>query len=353
MRLGAAVPPLVLALVLHGAVVGWTERLEAPPVGTGVYFGWAHANGTDGRFQLLADACVDPVAERHPLLEVALTNRDGTLLLEPPAVQVSRPDLVFGAPVTVYSFDPAAFADAPGSVRHDALPLRTVALDRLVVRCRDHAEVTIRLGSAAVMLLDAAPADALTVSQRRVPPATEALGILVISNDAEHPVTLRSLTYASGRASTGSVRGAAGEPAYLPLWLAEAYGSPQVPTATGPASPGGDGAARTTRPLAGTVDPASLTPWDAAYLDPDDPRALRERRADRLDLSMQPGDVAVIVVDQRALRRTLVQRPALLYPVIGYTLGLDSEPLDSTTTPAHIATLGLDTALYGHSPSWR
>ena len=69
---------------------------------------------------------------------------------------------------------------------------------------------------------------------------------------------------------------------------------------------------------------------------------------------MQPGDVAVIVVDQRALRRTLVQRPALLYPVIGYTLGLDDEPLSSDASPpAHLSSLGLDTALYGHSPTWR
>ena len=281
-----------------------------------------------------------------------------------------RPDIQITLSTAVAALVPLTSGDP--SVRH------TVPLDQLVVRCRDHSETSAHLGSAALRVIEESVAGDLLATSRPVPPTLHALGILVISNDGAETVTLTSLDYAPAASATGTVRAASGDRRYVPLWLGEAYSAPRTQTSattgnplTGQPPAGRDSGPPATRPLIGAVDPAELTPWDAAYLDPADARNLRDHDADRLDLVMRPGEVAVIVVDHRALVRTLLPRPALLYPVLSYVVGTGCERAAhgrsavqgapavradqcSHAGPAtHTTAMGLDTALYGSTPAWR
>src|SRR5690606_24272204 len=94
-----------------------------------------------------------------------------------------------------------------------------------------------RLGSAALVTLPA-PAVARAASGgeplggatgRRVPPTGDLLGVLVVSNDGDRTIVLRSLRYAPDGASTGRVLAAAGARELLPAWLGAVLGSVGVP----------------------------------------------------------------------------------------------------------------------------
>ena len=265
----------------------------------------------------------------------------GTALVEfrPPDVVDTAEALVFAEAVPVLSFAPRALATLIGG--SDAGNPRALqdpseaSLSRLTVGCRSHAAASARLGDAAVALIPGTgsasdPAvTGIAVTARPVPPASDLLGVLVLSNDTDEPLIVHSLRYAPRDSATGNVLAAAGDRAMVPAWLGAVFGAP------------------TGRSLAGTVDPAVLTPWDAAYQAPEDPGALRRRNADDLDLLLLPGGMALIAVDQRSLAPTLVTRPALLYPVIGYAGGVSGDDSD------HITWSGLTTPLYGGTPAWR
>jgi len=153
--------------------------------------------------------------------------------------------------------------------------------------------------------------------------------VLVVSNDGDETLVLHSLRYAPRGSTTGTVVAAAGDRSKVAGWLGAVLRAPAG------------------RPLAGTVEPASLTPWDAAFQAPYDPGALRTRNADDLDLLLQPGDMALIALDQRALARTVVSRPVLLYPVLAYASG--PAPADTH----QLTWSGLATPLYGSTATWR
>jgi len=336
--LPAAVAAVALAVTL-GALLTAIGRGPPPPLPAGVYFGWTDGHG--GRFQVLGEACPDSPVGADAVVSASLSRGSDLVEFRPPAVADTPAPLAFAAAVPVLSFEPGALAALLGGAAdeptgHDG-DLVEMPLSRLTVRCRSHAESSARLGGAAVAFIHpphsvaaaAGSGTGIGVTSRRVPPAAELLGVLVLGNDADEAITLRSLRIAPRRASTGSVMAAAGDRALVASWLGAVSG------------------ARATRPLAGTSDPAALTPWDAAYQNPQDPRALRERSADHLDLRLRPGEMAVIVVGERALARTLLSRPALLYPVLGYAEGT------AGSDGAETVWVGLTTPLFGATPAWR
>src|SRR5690606_21781354 len=124
------------------------------------------------------------------------------------------------------------------------------------------------------------------------------LAALVVANEGNDPVILARVTYAPTGTATGRVRAAAGGTAQLAAWRW-----------------------RSTGPGNGAVDPAGLTPWHAAYQSPSDPRAMRVRSADALDLPLAPGEVAMIVIDQDSLATTRPPRRVILYPVLSVASG--------------------------------
>ena len=387
-RLRPALPAAGLAVVLAVASHGLLELLFAalpePRVPTGVYSGWLNtalagersparasagaststgAGGAGGesfgnadeggRFQVPGSACVDAGTQTDQLVVATLGNRTASVTLSPPAVRATSEEFSFGAAVPVYTFQPGALADLvqdSTTAGPDAAEVAlTVPVTTLVLRCRDHSETDARLGAAALRVLADRDDHTLTITPRRAPPASGVLGVYVISNDGDTPITLDELHYAPVGAATGTVRAAAGDRAHLPSWLGTAYGNPTIPlvaptaTTTNATPTGGHDLAPTTRPLAGTVDPGTLTPWDVAYVErlTDDAGLLSDRRADQLDLLLLPGEVAIVVVDERSLTRTLLPRPVLLYPVLTYRQG-------STTR-----LVGLRTAVFGTTPSRR
>jgi hypothetical protein len=158
--------------------------------------------------------------------------------------------------------------------------------------------------------------------------------VLVLSNDTEEALVLQALRIAPHRVASGNVLAAAGDRALVPAWLGAVFGMPNA------------------RPLGGTTDPATLTPWDAGYQDPADPRTLRVRSAEHLDLQMLPGEMAMIVVGEDALARTLVPRPALLYPVLGYATSTEGTAGGVAHDEGETSWLGLTTPLFGSTPAW-
>ena len=326
----AALGAVALAVALAGLLTAVAATRSRPSLATGVYYGWT--DGHTGLFQVLGDAC--PAAPgAHAAVVAAYLTRGTTLVeLRPPAVATAAEPLVFGEAVPVLSFAPRALGAlvGGGSERGTEQGYAETALTRLMVGCRSHAAAGARLGSAALALVPSTgaavnAAGGVGVTARRVPPASGLLGVLVLSNDSGEPLVVRALRYAPRGAATGIVLAAAGERSMVAAWLGAVFGAPAAHS------------------LVGTLDPTVLTPWDAAYQAPAEPGALRERSADDLDLRLLPGDMALIAIDQRALARTLVPRPALLYPVLGHAADDDGP----------VTWSGVTTPLYGSTLAWR
>lgn len=375
-RLPAASVAVALALTL-AALLSAAQSLRPPAtLPKGVYYGWT--DGLESRFQVVGAPCRGPAegiettrdAGHDATVGAWLAHRRGVVELRPPDVVDSAEALVFGAAVPVLSFGPPALVSlegvtAPGDPTTERPPRETV-LRRLTVLCRSHAEASTRLGSAAVAFIPTrtaphgAPAD-IGITPRRVPPGSDLLGVLVLSNDTEAPLHLRALHYAPVASSTGKVRAAVGDRAQLASLLRTVFGEPTVHGTVAPAGAVGPAGASDSAPrsTAATVESATVSRWDAAYQDPGDHRTLRSRSAADLDLLLAPGEMAIVVVDQRSLTRTLVARPVLLYPVLEYGGGwADREERGEPDSKARrdgaqTAWVGLTTPLYGTTRSWR
>lgn len=287
----------------------------AGPLMSGVYYGWT--DGTRGSFNVLGSACPGGATDLAPvdaLTTAWLLGPGLEAAFTPPAVDHAPVELGFASPRPAVAFAPAALADAftHASASNAQSPV-DVALVRLTVRCRSHAEASVRLGSAAVRRLPAGGSAPLHVEERRMPPASGLLGALVVVNDGDAVLTLLALDYAPSAAATGAIMAATGPRELLPGWLAEVL--PAAPAA------------------------APATPWQRAYRDPADGRGLTPRAAAALGLDIAPGDVALLVVPRSALRATLVPRPVLLYPVL------------TVATQAETVSVGLLTPLHGVTPT--
>lgn len=338
----AAATAVALALTLAGLVAALISLRPPPLLSTGVYYGWT--DGRAGLFQVLGAPCPEALGTRDAVVAASLGRGSTVTHFRPPAVAATAEPFVFAQAVPVLSFAAGAMATFASTGRSQQARSPDgpdeALLSRLTVTCRSHAAATARLGSAAVALLPASaplgdpsgdrpPASGLAVTSRLLPPASDLLGVLVVSNDGDETLVLHSLRYAPRGSTTGTVVAAAGDRSKVAGWLGAVLRAPAG------------------RPLAGTVEPASLTPWDAAFQAPYDPGALRTRNADDLDLLLQPGDMALIALDQRALARTVVSRPVLLYPVLAYASG--PAPADTH----QLTWSGLATPLYGSTAAWR
>src|SRR5690606_34506669 len=131
-----------LAFTLNGVLLPVFDHLPESSVPSGVYFGWIDASGAAGRFQVSGDACIDASGDGHRLIEAVLSNRSGTAVLEPPAVDLVREAFSFDLAVPVYSFHSSAVAALVPLTSGDPSVRHTVPLDQLVVRCRDHSETS-------------------------------------------------------------------------------------------------------------------------------------------------------------------------------------------------------------------
>lgn len=380
-RLPAASVAVALALTLAALLSAAQSLLPPATLPKGVYYGWT--DGLEGRFQVVGAPCRGPAegietsrdAGHDATVGAWLAHPRGVVELRPPDVVDGAEALVFGAAVPVLSFAPPALVSLEGVTAPEdpttERPPRETALGRLTVLCRSHAEASTRLGSAAVAFiptrtaLHGAPAD-IGITPRRVPPGSDLLGVLVLSNDTEAPLHLRALHYAPVASSTGKVRAAVGDRAQLASWLRTVFGEPTGRGAVAPAGAVGPAGASDSAPLStpaivesATVESATVSRWDATYKDPGDHRTLRSRSAADLDLLLAPGEMAIVVVDQRSLTRTLVARPVLLYPVLEYGGGWAGreergEPGSKARRDgAQTAWVGLTTPLYGTTRSWR
>ena len=300
----------------------WTVR---GGIEHGIYFGWASLE--DGILRLAGHVC----SADNPVVTVAIPLAGETLTLGAGDVRTEHADLGLPERVAALSLQPreaslrrlraAAVAthgatdaalDTTPDATHAATPDTTPDTTRLhprettfrhlVARCRGGAETRAGVGIATWMVLPAPPlnepASTVRVVAARSAPHLGVLAALVVANEGNDPVILARVTYAPTGTATGRVRAAAGSTAQLAAWRW-----------------------RSTGPGNGAVDPAGLTPWHAAFQSPSDPRAMRLRSADALDLPLGPGEVAMIVIDQDSLTAAHPPRRVILYPVLSVTSG--------------------------------
>src|SRR5690606_14782377 len=199
----AALAAVALALTLSGLLTAVNALRSPPDLRAGVYYGWT--DGDTGLFQVLGAACPDTPSGSDAVVAAYLTR--GTALVEfrPPDVVDTAEALVFAEAVPVLSFAPRALATLIGG--SDAGNPRALqdpseaSLSRLTVGCRSHAAASARLGDAAVALIPGTgsasdPAvTGIAVTARPVPPASDLLGVLVLSNDTDEPLIVHSLRY--------------------------------------------------------------------------------------------------------------------------------------------------------------
>lgn len=330
----AAALAAALALTLAALLAAVTERLPPQPLAPGIFFGWTAGN--TGQLHVPGQPCQGAPGGSDSLVTVFLENGSRVMEFPVPTATSSSVPLDFGPEVPVVTFAPDALwtqalqlLPAPGP----AVALREERLARMTVHCRSHAQASTRLGGAAYVRVPATTSvtgsvPTLSITARRVAPDSDLLGVFVLSNDSPTTVTLSSLRFAPSGTATSSLLAAAGDREHVAGWLGAVLGVVAA------------------QRLSGTVDPATLTPWDAAFQEPDDPCGLRSRDADALDILLHPGDMAVVAVPREALHRTLVPRSALLYPVLGYVIG------DGSGSDTEVVWQGLSTPLFGTTPAW-
>lgn len=265
---------LLVALLVALAVTMAASRPADgrwPP--SGVYFGWASAS--DLRLQLLGHTCPAPDGARWLAAELPA---GGSLGLR----QVNA-DL--GLPLEAA----AMLIDDPGNSGHGTGPTRFGSLS---YACRSGSSGRVSIGSAELTNVPGV-ASALTLVTRAADPYDRLVGRLLVSNSGSNALVLEAVEYAPRELATLTVRAAAGSRAQV---MAIESG------------------------VAPLVDGAQLPPppsrWDAGHLPPTDPRSLRPRSADDLDLRLDPGETALILVEASSLRRTATPRRLILYPVV-------------------------------------
>jgi len=282
----------------------------------GVYFGWASSRG--GTMRLGGAVC----SPDDPVVAVVIPGRNAPWTLGATEVFTEHADVGLPERVATLTLAPdpsrltrvdeaaAGAATSPRSAAERATlqSSRDITFHHLMARCRSGAEGRVGVGSARWLLLPREAADGPDLGVRivasRPAPHLGVLAAMVVANEGREPVTLSSVTYAPTAAATGRVRAAAGTAEQLDGWRR---------LVTGPGAGPGLGT--------GAVDPSELTPWHAAFQSPDDPRAMRERPSDDLRLRLDPGEVAMIVIDQDSLVTTRGRRRVILYPVLTITRG--------------------------------
>lgn len=282
---------LAVALTVTFAVV---RAAEQPRAGTpGVYFGWLA--GDRARLQLLADPCPAPDAT------ISLTLGENRLELG---------NARLGVPMQLNVAHLAEGASAPVTLARSAR-----------FACRDGDAGVYPIGAAALVALPAPPTGSPALVVRAGDPTGEVAARLLVLNGGSS-VVLESIHYAPRGWARGTVRAAGGSRAQID----------HLERALGPSVDPAGAVTITEKPSA----------WDAAHLDPADPRALRPRRAEALGLELGPGEAALILLDQSSLARSPRQRPVVLYPVVTFY-----EPATGVRTR-----LGSETPLVGVTRSW-
>lgn len=285
---------LTLTLAVAAAVTLAATRAAdpTPPAGElGVYFGWSA--GELARLQLLADPCPAP---------------DAPVSLGLGGNPLAAANAALGLPVAAS----ALFLTGP------AAPLASA--HSVAFTCRAGGAGAYPIGEAALVELPAQHLPTPTLVARAADPADGlAARLLMLNGDRE--VVLEAIEYAPSAWETGAVLAAAGSRAQIGLLERVLRGESAVPAAAAPPAP---------------------SPWDAGYFAPDDPRALRPRRAEALDLRLGPGEAALILIEQTSLARSLFARTAVLYPVV---------TLYEPATGAR-QRLGFDAPVVGVTRSW-
>ncbi len=251
-------------------------------LGAGAYLGWS--DGVSGGITLHGHAC----SASDPLVALTLLLGATRVELERDAVHATDEDVGVGYEL------PLTTVSAP-------LPPGDYAAGALA-RCRSGAEVRHQLGAVRVV----APPDdlawlALTVSST---PSGDVPAELSVVNLGLHPVRLTRIEYAPAVAATGEVIAGAVSAEQVAAWRARLRGGPGSP-----ASPTSPSIASVV-----TAPPAE-----------DGPQGLRARSATDLDLVVEPGQAAIILVTAKSLHPTRPPRPVLSHPLVLYETATGEE----------------------------
>lgn len=280
--------PSVIALLAVGALLGtimmanrFTTRVPPSPgpspaaLLSGSYLGWS--SDTDSRLLLLGHGCRGSAAD-DTVVSLLLSGSQQRLLLPAHAVES------FDSNLGPFGLNPVMLVDVSGG--------ESWRFDRAVLRCRSGKEFAGSIGTVSV--LGSRPnAAAVTLESTAQYASDQLFAELLIHNHSGGTLQLTSVKYAPLERATGDVRAAAGSYAQLPLWRSLVYDARLAP-----------------------LDAAKVSPWDAAFQHPDDPRRLLPRSSHDLGLPVKPGEVAVIFLEQASLRTGRAAVPVMVFPVV-------------------------------------
>lgn len=286
--LNRAVPgvSVVLAAVARWlpAEVAWVHDRGSPSLAAGVYFGWS--DGADGELYLYGEGC-GPAEAGDAVRQVELTGPTGAI-----TVPGTATEQLWGAldRVKLHPY-----------LKLTVVTERTMEFDRVAIRCRSGVEAVARVAAQVIRTPtpERASLDPSSPLGGSDPVSLPDVGLVAEYSfvTRSDPLTLVSFAGVPPWASTGLVTAAAGQPAAKGVWLTIVR-------------PGG---------YAGPGYITETHPWSAAYQAPDDPRALRQRPGEGLDLRLGPAEAGILVVDGASFVTTPHPKPALLTPLIQYS----------------------------------
>lgn len=293
-RLARTLPGTAAALEAAAGLlprtVAWANDRGGARLRAGVYLGWT--DGERGELHLYGEGCS---AEEGPgaLTYLALTGPGGTVEVPPRGVTQQWVEL--------------EVARAHPILRLEVSAGSSLEFDRAVLRCRSGAEESVRIAATLLHLPAPPPGPEHPLTSLGVAsfPGIGLVGeVTLVSTAVASALEVTALDYAPTAASAARLRGAAGLPAQSALWRSlardPAHRAPHLP------------------------DPAALTPWDAAYQSPHDPRRLRLRAAQALALPLAAGEWGMLFLDESSFRRTVRPLPILVQPVVRYTVGAEA-----------------------------
>lgn len=261
----------------------------APALRPGSYFGWS--TSTDSRLLLYGSGCRNTASE-DSVVSLLLSGADQHILLQGQAV--TSLDLDFGAA----GLHPVILVELTGG--------DSWHFDQAVLRCRSGTEFATSLGTVSVLAVH--PSAATITLEATAQYASEQLfAELLVHNRSSGTLQLSSVQYAPEGRATGRVLAAAGSYAQLSLWRSLVYDPRLAPL------------------QAGTV-----SPWDAAFQHPDDPRRLLPRSADAIGMEVAPGEIAVIFLELTSLQPGRNIEPVLVYPVVEFVTERGPQQLASS-----------------------
>lgn len=285
-RTALALPGLA-SLLRHAAPIlpagiAWMHDHGTPRLRAGAYLGWS--DGTTGQLYLYGTGCATQ-PEGDQLTYLSLSGSGGRLQV--PAHDVQH---------LISALD-AARPHPHLGVR--VVTDRTMNFDRATLRCRSGAETTVRIAATVfhaprLLTADMPQAAALPVSSLGSFPGVGLTAELALAT-GDAPFTVRSLRYAPASVATDVVRAVAGRAGGVPAWRALA------------------------RP--GHGPPVITDPWSLDHQSKDDPRAYGPRLAHALDLTLNPHESGLIVVNAASFRATPTPRPLLLLPILDHGSG--------------------------------